>query len=272
MVREAGLAVTLHTASTLPGVRAFSRKSLTWIDTNREGIRIQPVRATREAGQFFGFLAFDTMVNTGIHQHTGPAFSFFLHGGLADYQGIATAGQMGINLAGATHDAIAVAPTLMMSRLDAPVIYSNDTATAGETVHTGAFAGLIVNGSPETLPDVNVTVDELAWHGTKTAGIQRRNIFDYAGTGLTRRSLQLRMLPGSSIGPFRAIDIIDIYVLGGDLSAGRERAEGGDFVVIDPDAEVTLTTRYGCLLFIWMDGPAHALLDDAQVIAPFGKP
>ena len=263
------MTVTLRTASTLQGVRAFAHKDLKWVNANKPGIRLLPVRATRESGNFLGMLSFDTMINTGIHQHTGPAFSFFMHGGLADYQGIVQPGEMGINLAGATHDAISIAPTLMMSRLDAPVLYPDDGSSQGEALHTGARGAEIVNTTPEVLPDMNVPVDKLPWLATLTGGVQRREIFDYANTALQRRCVQLRLLPGSKLGPLMTSDVIDIYVLGGDLSAGSERAAGGDFMIIDPDVTVTLTTRYGCLAFVWLDGPARACETGEPVLAAF---
>jgi hypothetical protein len=263
------MTVTIRSVSPSTGIRAFARQDLKWTDANKAGIRLQPVRADRENGRYLGFLAFDTMATTGIHQHTGPAFSYFLHGGLADYQGIARAGVMGINLDGSTHDAIAVAPTLLAARLEAPVLYPEEEATRGEAIHTGARGGDIVNRQPEVMPDLNVAVEELAWDGTTTGGLQRRMVFDYAGTGLTRRCVQLRLLPGTKVGPFRAAGAIDIYVVGGDLSAGRECAGSGDFMVIDPDAVCALDTRYGCLAFFWLEGPAVCVDSGAPLLAPF---
>src|SRR5258708_12512339 len=78
-------------------VRAFAHQDLKWTDANKAGIRLQPVRADRDQGLCLGFLAFDAMATTGIHQHTGPAFSYFLHGALADHQGPARAALIGIN-------------------------------------------------------------------------------------------------------------------------------------------------------------------------------
>jgi anti-sigma factor ChrR (cupin superfamily) len=250
-------------------VRAFAHQDLKWTDANKAGIRLQPVRADRDNGLYLGFLAFDAMATTGIHQHTGPAFSYFLHGGLADYQGAARAGVMGINLDGSTHDAIALAPTLLAARLEAPVLYPDEGATQGEAIHTGARGGAIVNRRPEVLPDLNVPVEELAWDGTTVAGLQRRMVFDYAGTGLARRCVQLRLLPGTKVGPFRASGLIDIYVVGGDLSAGHECARSGDFMVMDADAVCALETHYGCLAFFWLEGPAVCVETGASLLAPF---
>src|SRR5438445_1636966 len=102
------MALTIRSAASSAGVRAFAQQDLKWTDANKAGIRLQPVRADRENGLYLGFLAFDAMATTGIHQHTGPAFSYFLHGGLADYQGVAWAGVMGLNLDGTINNAIAV--------------------------------------------------------------------------------------------------------------------------------------------------------------------
>ena len=263
------MALTVRSAASSSGVRAFAHQDLKWTDANKAGIRLQPVRADRDNGLYLGFLAFDAMATTGIHQHTGPAFSYFLHGALADYQGAARAGMMGINLDGATHDAIALAPSLLAARLEAPVLYPDEGATRGEAIHTGARGGNIVNRRPEVMPDLNIAVDDLAWDGTTTAGLQSRMVFDYSGTGLDRRCVQLRLLPGSSIAPFRASALIDIYVVGGDLSASGQCARSGDFMVIDPGAESTLETRYGCLAFFWLDGPAVCLETGVSLLAPF---
>lgn len=249
------MAVTLATTRKTPGLSAYVGRDLKWIDANKKGIRLATVRASREEGQYLGYVGFDPMVSSGVHQHLGPAFSYFLTGGLADYQGEARAGDLGINLAGATHDAMAYRSTLMASRLDAPVLYPGPADTQGQALHTGARPGEIVNTAPEVLPDINLPVQSLPWEGTTFAGLSRKVLFDYATTGLDRRCVQIRLLPGSRLGPVIARSTADVFLLGGDLAMGEERLISGDFAVVEPGARFMLATRYGCLAFLWLDGP-----------------
>ena len=236
------------------GVYGFDKRDLTWTTTEKSGMQLAPVRANREEGQYLGYLKFDSFTETGLHQHLGPAFSYFLDGGLADYQGFARAGEVGINLAGATHSAIAYAPTLMASRLEAPVIYPSEDSVKGETLHTGATAGEIVNENPEVLPDINVFLDDLEWLGTGYAGVQRRPVFDYTQTEFNRRHLQLRLLPSTQVPAFHAGGGIDVFIIGGDLKVGNETRIAGDFFVIEEGALVEFSTQFGALFLAWSEG------------------
>jgi len=237
------------------GIYGYAGDDLTWRETEKTGMRLAAVRASREEGKFLGYILFERFAKTGLHQHLGPAFSYFLEGGLADYQGAARAGDVGINLAGATHAAIAYAPTLLASRLEAPVIYPSEAAVQGETLHTGASAGEIVNHAPEVLPDINIPLEALPWQATMRAGVQRRMIFDYATTPHARRHACLRLLPGTRLPPFVAGGLVDIFVIGGDLTLGGESRAGGDFMVIEPGARVEMATGFGALLLVWAEAP-----------------
>lgn len=238
------------------GIYGYDKRDLTWIGTEKTGMQLAPVRADRDQGQYLGYLQFDRFAETGLHQHLGPAFSYFLDGGLADFQGFARAGDVGINLAGATHSAIAYAPTLMASRLEAPVIYPSEDSVKGETLHTGATAGDIVNRTPEVLPDINIALEGLAWQATVHGGVQRRMVFDYAATDKGHRHVQMRLLPYTSLPRFTARGAVDIFVIGGDLTIGGETRIAGDFFVIDPGARVDLSTQFGALFLAWAEGPA----------------
>jgi hypothetical protein len=255
------MTVTILKSTATRGVHGYAHQDLVWVDTNQSGIRLKPVRATRESGKFLGYLAFDGMTNTGVHQHLGPAFSYFLSGGLSDYQGTASMGQMGINLAGATHDAIAYAPTLMAAKLEAPVLYAEAASAVGQAIHEGARAGEIINREPELLPDINITVDQLPWIGTAYAGVQRRTVFDYAPTDLDRRCIEVRLLPGAKTQMLEATAPMDVFVRGGDLAAGNVHVTGGGFVVIEPGSRFALSSQYGALAFFWLEG---RLLDAAN--------
>jgi hypothetical protein len=91
-----------------------------WTDTGLAGLRQKIVRIDREAGLFLGMLAFEPMTRTGLHQHQATAISYFLVGSLCDYSGVASAGMAGVNLRGATHDAIAYNRCLLAARLEGP--------------------------------------------------------------------------------------------------------------------------------------------------------
>ena len=244
----------LMTNTPRSGALGYARDDLTWIETEKTGMRLAPVRASREDGQYLGYLLFERFAETGVHQHLGPAFSYFLQGGLPDLQGTARAGEMGINLEGATHTAISYGQTLAASRLEAPVIYPSEDAVRGEVLHTGATPGEIENLAPEILPDINVPLESLPWAPTRWTGVQRRMVFDYRDTEHDRRNVQLRLLPGTTTAPFEATAPIDLFVIGGDLSAGGEGVGSGGFMVIEEGARVALSTRYGASVIAWAEG------------------
>lgn len=250
------------------GVYGFAREDLTWRGTEKAGMQIAAVRASREEGQFLGYLLFDRFAETGVHQHLGPAFSYFLDGGLSDYQGTAVRGEMGINLEGATHSAIAYSQTLTASRLEAPVIYPSEASTRGEVLHTGATPGEIANASPEIMPDINVPLESLPWLATQVAGVQRRMIFDYGETPFARRNVQLRLLPYTRMPPFRTTAPVDLFVIGGDLALNGEREGAGGFFVVEEGALVEMGTEFGALVLAWSEGPVE--WQDAARGDPFG--
>jgi hypothetical protein len=91
-----------------PGVYAYDMESLPWRETPRGTAREKAVRRDAEAGLF-------------LHQHQGTASSYFLSGSLVDYQGTTSQGAIGINLRGATHDAVTYTGATLVSRLEGPV-------------------------------------------------------------------------------------------------------------------------------------------------------
>ena len=258
----------LHVARGLSGVYGYAREDLRWVSTEKRGMEIAPVRASREEGEFLGYLAFERFADTGVHQHLGPAFSYFLQGGLADYQGVAREGEVGVNLAGATHSATAFAPTLTASRLEAPVIYPSADSVEGATLHTGARPGRIVNEAPDVMPDLNVPLEALRWQGTGFERVRRRLVFDYDGTGHDRRCVQMQMLPYSAVPRFRATAPMDVFVLGGGVRFGNEAQVAGGFFVIEEGAVCDLATEYGGLCLVWSEGPVEWI--DAPHRDPFG--
>ena len=105
---------------------------------------------------------------------------------------------MGINLAGATHDAIAYRRTLAASRLEGPVIYEGPGKAGAPTFHSGAQVARIVNENPEVMPDINIPVDRISSVSTSVAGVARRLIYDYQKVERDGRSVQLQFLEAAS--------------------------------------------------------------------------
>ncbi|HTR84919.1 MAG TPA: hypothetical protein VMI56_10610 [Reyranella sp.] len=235
-------------------VYAYDMLEAPWTDTGLGGLRQKIVRIDREAGLFLGMLAFEPLTRTGLHQHQATAISYFLDGSLCDYAGFASAGMAGINLRGATHDAIAYNRCLLAARLEGPVTYPSKSDHA--TVHAGSRPAEIVNTAPEVPPDINIVVDALPTLVTTLPGVERRLVFDYAGTGTDRRLVQLALLPGTRLPAHVTSSLVEFFLLGGDLRVNGTAASGGSFVVIEPDTEVDISSAYGARLLAWAEGPA----------------
>lgn len=234
-------------------VGVYDMTTAPWVEAGKKGIAQKIVRVDHAKGRYLGLVAFDALVASGLHQHLGVASSYFLEGSLSDYCGTAVRGQVGINLKGATHDAIAYEKCLLAARLEAPVIYPPEDGPV-HRLHAGAQHAGIVNAAPEVMPDINVTVEALPMMATRIAGVGRRMIFDYAKTETDRRLVQLQILPGASIPAHRTTDTVEWFVIGGDVQVGEASARAGSFVVIEPDTEVTISSRYGTLLLCWAEG------------------
>ncbi len=175
-------------------VHVFGPDRLPWQTAGKSGLALKPVREDREKGRFLGLVGFEPLTRSGLHQHLGVATSFIIDGRLTDYAGGAILHEAGINLAGATHDAISYQRTLLVSRLEAPVIYPSETRR-DYALHTGPRFGEIRNPNPEAPPDISVAVDRLSALPTLLAGVTRKMIFDYALSKDEHRCAQLGMLP-----------------------------------------------------------------------------
>lgn len=238
-----------------PGkVYAYNTLDIPWTSAGRPNLYHKAVRADLGRGLYLGLLGFDPMTRTGLHKHHGTAVSYFLDGSLYDFAGYATMGQAGINLAGATHDAIAYSRCVLASRLEGPVSYPKSEGTLS-TLHAGAHHADIVNEAPETMPDINITVDALPSLTTSLAGVSRRLVFDYRATDTDRRMVQLQLLPGTIVPAHVTSDAVEWFLLGGDVVINGAHVVGGSFVVVEADTEVTLSSAYGARLLAWSDGP-----------------
>ena len=236
-------------------VYAYDMLSTPWTEAGRPGFYHKAVRGDRERGLFLGLLSFDPLTRTGVHQHLGVAVSYFLHGSLTDYWGPAVAGQAGINLKGATHDAIAYGKTMLAARLEAPVLYRPDLDTSHE-LHTGARHAPVVNTAPEVAPDINITVDAIRPVPTRVAGLTRRLVYDYGEAESDHRFVQLALMPGTDVPAHLLSQSVEWFVVAGDVTVNGTRATGGSFVVMEPGTEAHASSEFGALVLAWADGPA----------------
>ena len=244
-------------------VHVFDARELPWQDTPEPGLRLKPVRYDNQLGHFLGLVGFDPLARSGLHQHRGVATSFVLDGSLVDFAGPIGLHQAGINLVGATHDAVAYQNTLLVSRLEGPVVYP---ASRGELsgLHAGSRHADFDNPAPEAAPDINITVDALVPQQSGIRGLRRQTIFDYSGTGSAHRFVQLSLAPGTDCPAWRCAHLTEFWVRGGLLDINGRTAHANCFVVIEPGAEVRMASPYGALLLAWAEGP-EAWLDPAAL-------
>jgi hypothetical protein len=234
-------------------VFVYDPDRLPWQTAGKSGLALKPVREDREKGRFLGLVGFEPLARSGLHQHLGVATSFIIDGSLTDYSGGAILHEAGINLAGATHDAISYQRTLLVSRLEAPVIYPDETGR-DYALHTGPRFGEIRNPNPEAPPDISVPVDSLAALPTLVAGVTRKMIFDYALSKGEHRYAQLGMLPGSTIPAFTTRAPLEFWVRAGDVRVGGESAHANCFVVVEPGATLEIASSFGALFHVWSEG------------------
>ena len=248
-------AVTLKGASE---VHIVDAQALAWQDTAEPGLRLKPVRYDNELGHFLGLVGFAAMTRSGLHQHRGVATSFIIDGSLTDYHGSIRLHEAGINLFGATHDAMAYQTSVLVSRLEGPVLYPADRG-ALHGLHAGSRHGEVRNCAPEVPPEMNVPVDTLAVAQTGVPGVRRQTIFDYAGTGSAHRFVQLGFAPGTRCPAWRAGGLTEFWVRGGILWVNDRPAHANSFVVIEAGAEVRLQSPHGALLLAWAEAPEEGL-------------
>ena len=237
-------------------VHVYDADTLKWQTVGKAGLALKPVREDREKGRFLGLVAFEPMTRSGLHQHLGVATSFVLDGGLTDYQGSIGLHDAGINFNGSTHDAIAYQRSLLVSRLEAPVIYPPETGR-DYALHTGPRFGNFTNPNPELPPDINVDVDRLEAQATAVGGVTRRMIFDYARSRGEHRYAQMGMIPGTSIPAITTRAPLELWVRAGDLRIGGATAYANCFVIVEPGATVEIASSFGALFHAWSEGHCH---------------
>ncbi len=248
---------TSHLAETgrhrlAPSVYGYELEDLPWRETPRGTAREKAVRRDDEAGHFLGLITFDPLSRSGVHQHLGTATSYFLAGSLTDHQATTREGQIGVNLAGATHDAVSYSGCTLVSRLEGRVIIPE----GGRAIHPHAGQAAVRNARPETPPDITIELERALPVATRFAGVGRRPLFDYAGTGDDRRLCALTLWPRTPRLVVRHGALTDLFVLAGDLRIGARTLAGPAFVVIEPGATVEMASDFGCSLLAWAEGPA----------------
>lgn len=234
-------------------VHVFDAGSMAWQDTANPGLRLKPVRNDDQRGEFLGLVSFAPFVRSGLHQHRGVATSFVLDGGLTDFHGSLKRHEVGINVRGSTHEAVSYEATVLAARLEGPVLYPPRGASPSG-MHAGSRLAEFDPPDPDLAPEVNVAVDRLPAVPTGWPGVMRQTVFDYAGTGTTRRLVQLRWRPGTVMPRCTASDWIELWVRGGELEVNGERAFASCFVVVEPEAALTLHAPFGASALAWAEG------------------
>ncbi len=248
-----------------PSTRVFVHDATRtpWVEAGKPGLHHKLIRGDEAKGTFLGLLAFDALVSSGLHQHTGVATSTMLSGSLTDYWDTYREGVTGINLQGSTHDAICYAQCSMVSRLEAPVLYPQDFSL--HALHHGSRHGAFANPAPEMMPTISVNVAQTRAVATAAAGVTRRMIFDYGRTALhggadaadDHRHVSLSILPGTRIAPFHVSALTEFFVLAGQVAINDAQAGPACFVIVEPDTEVVMRSDFGCSLLAWADGPSR---------------
>jgi hypothetical protein len=241
-------------------VKIAAVKDAVWEEAGRSGLAYLPIRRDEAGADFLGLLRFDAFASSGLHQHLDVAMSYMLSGGLTDRQGTVSAGTMGINFHGSTHDAVSYERSLMVSRLEGPALYLPELE---HHLHVGARRQPICVESAEQAPDIAVCVQELRVDSTAFAGVGRKMVFDYSITPHDRRCVELHLLPGAQVPIHRMTARVDWFILSGDVEIAhgsrRDVAGTSTFVMMEPGAEVALRSHYGARILAWADGMPESL-------------
>ena len=254
----------IYSLQTQGRVHVFDMTAVLWQATAKPGLWLKPVRMDDDKGHFLGLVRFDAFTRSGLHQHQGVATSLVIQGGLTDYHGPIHLYDAGINLLGSTHDAVAYEATVLVSRLEAGVIYPPASDISG--VHAGSRYEDFSNPDPAVAPEINVPVDQQAAHATGIPGITRQGIFDYAGTGSNHRMAQLKLLPGATAS-FEVAHLTEFWVRGGNLVVNQQSADANAFVVCEAGAKVQWAAPFGALLIGWAEGREHYPAANANAAA-----
>lgn len=245
-------------------VQVIDMQAHAWQTTSNPGLHLKPVRQDDKNGHFLGLVKFDAFARSGLHQHQGLATSFVIDGGLTDYHGSIKLYEAGINLTSATHDAIAYAQTVLVSKLEAPVIYPPNAEISG--VHAGSKVQAFSNPAPLEPPEININVDSLPEYKTGYPGVVGQIIFDYSPLQQKRRYCQIRITPQSTLDFIVAVRT-EFWVRGGNLTINGKDAHANCFIICELGAHVEIESPFGALLLAWAEGPE---LSDSEERNLFG--
>jgi quercetin dioxygenase-like cupin family protein len=242
----------LHQKPAGPGVYVYDMAATPWSETGKAGVVQKAVRADPSSGDFLGLVRFEPMVSAGVHQHLGPATSLMLSGALADYQDSYGPETVTINLTGTTHDAISWQGCAFVARLEGPTIYLPDSQGAG---HVGAAKGVFRNPAPERPAAIDFPLRTARVQTTSVSRVSRRMLFDYSLEKENHRYVELTLWPEAQVPTHRVSALTEWMVLAGGAKINNQNVPIGAIVVIEPGAEITIESPYGCRALVWANGP-----------------
>lgn len=224
---------------------------LAWTPVAQPGTEVMVLRTDPRSGASVALLRFAAGSTTGLHSHSALATSYFLSGSLIDFQGLAGAGELGVNLAGATHDAHAPEDAVLVSRLEGPVhalelteeLRGEDRDDPLTPVRTDILGP----------PDINIDVAGVAWEPTAFDGVARRTLWQ---AGPNWSVAVLRLAPGAEVPRHLHVGPLDTYVLSGELRDEQGEYARGDYTCSGAGTRRSLRSGTGAELLCWADGPA----------------
>jgi anti-sigma factor ChrR (cupin superfamily) len=234
-----------------PGTTTRSTEDLPWTSVGRDGTEAKVLRLDPGIGASVTLLRFARGATTGLHTHTALATSYFLSGSLLDFQGEAGSGELGVNLPGATHDACATADSILVSRLDGPVLGVELTPELRGSDRDDPLTP--VRSEVLGPPDINITAAGVAWEATAFPGVERRTLWQ---AGPNQSVAVVRLQPGAEVPRHLHFRPLDTYVLAGEFRDEGGRYAAGDYAYTGAGTRRSLTSATGCELLCWADGPA----------------
>jgi hypothetical protein len=252
----------MPSSNTPPRIAVHDMAAGEWAPSGPPGISQQNIRNDPGSGRWFGGVRFEPLSRSGVHRHLGPAASYMLSGSLVDHVTRQSGGQAVINLTGAVHDVICYDASLVVARVDGPILYPRDrSGVLNELGFAADKAGEKIDTTLGAPADIIVDVDALTPVPGPALGVTRRMLFDYAGEPHRARFTQLVLAPGTEVPAHVTTAMTDLFVLAGEIRASDEPAGSGCYVTIGQGSELTLSTRYGARLLAWADGPVRWLDD-----------
>lgn len=243
-----------------PGISVHDMSATEWVASGPPGIEQQNIRSDSAAGRWFGGVRFAPLARSGVHRHLGPVGSYMLSGSLVDHVTRMTGGQAVINLTGAVHDVICYDASMFIARVDGPILYPrHKDGVLNELGLAADSAGEAVDATLGQPVDICLNVDQLADALGPVHGVTWRMLFDYAGEPHAARYVQLELAPDTTVPMHVTTAMTDLFVLSGEVSFGDTSAGSGCYVVIEPGAELAISSRYGARVLAWADGPVRWL-------------